>query len=72
MFNIFYIVSLHYFFLKITKISDFVKSTTFDQGCKFPWNEWSSFDEKWALHTRKLLDVNTYIQKFTEENIVFT
>ena len=60
------------FFLKMTKMSDFVKMVNFHQNCKFPRNVWSSFGEKWGVHTRKTRDTKSYIGKFTEENIVFT
>ncbi len=44
----------------------------FHQNCKFPPNVCLSFSEKCRAHTCKILGVNRYIWKFTEENIVFT
>ena len=72
MFNSIYIAPSHYFFLKMTKITDFVKMTNFHQNCNFPRNMWLLFGEKWGLHTGKTPDVIQCTQKFTEENIIFT
>ena len=71
MFNIFYIITLHYFFLRTPKIADFVRMSKFDQNYEFSWNMWSPFGEKCVLYTYKTLAVNSCTWKFPEENIVF-
>ena len=58
MLNIFYIIPLHYFFLKMPNISDFVKMSNFDQNCKFSRNMGLPFGEKWWCYTGKTQDIN--------------
>ena len=44
----FYTIVLHYFLLKMTKITDFVKMSNFHQNYKFPRNVCLPFGEKWV------------------------